>query len=82
MTPQRSSAAIRAGRTDDACFTLLLAIVSIAATLAELIQLEGILGAFLAGLVVYAAVRSSPAYGAPGAGGIRSPPWKPWIVHS
>jgi Kef-type K+ transport system membrane component KefB len=50
----------RFGRTDDACFTLLLVIVSIAATLAELIQLEGILGAFLAGLAVNAAVRSSP----------------------
>jgi Kef-type K+ transport system membrane component KefB len=51
----------RFGRTDDACFALLLVIVSIAATLAEVIQLEGILGAFLAGLAVNAAVRSSPA---------------------
>jgi Kef-type K+ transport system membrane component KefB len=51
----------RFGRTDDACFTLLLVIVSIAATLAEVIQLEGILGAFLAGLAVNAAVRASPA---------------------
>jgi Kef-type K+ transport system membrane component KefB len=51
----------RFGRTDDAGFTLLLVIVSIAAALAELIQLEGILGAFLAGLAVNAAVRSSMA---------------------
>jgi Kef-type K+ transport system membrane component KefB len=51
----------RFGRTDDAGFALLLVIVSIAATLAEVIQLEGILGAFLAGLAVNAAVRSSPA---------------------
>jgi Kef-type K+ transport system membrane component KefB len=51
----------RYGRTDDAGFALLLVIVSIAAALAELIQLEGILGAFLAGLAVNAAVRSSPA---------------------
>ena len=51
----------RFGGTDDAAFTLLLVIVSIAATLAEVIQLEGILGAFLAGLAVNAAVRSSPA---------------------
>jgi Kef-type K+ transport system membrane component KefB len=51
----------RFGRTDDACFTLLLAIVAIAAALAEVIKLEGILGAFLAGLAVNAAVRASPA---------------------
>ena len=51
----------RFGQTDDAAFTLLLVIVSIAATLAEVIQLEGIMGAFLAGLAVNAAVRSSPA---------------------
>lgn len=51
----------RFGRTDDACFILLLVIVSIAATLAEVIKLEGILGAFLAGLAVNTAVRASPA---------------------
>jgi Kef-type K+ transport system membrane component KefB len=51
----------RFGQTDEAAFALLLVIVSIAAALAELIQLEGILGAFLAGLAVNAAVRSSPA---------------------
>lgn len=51
----------RFGQNDDAGFALLLVIVSIAAALAELIQLEGILGAFLAGLAVNAAVRSSPA---------------------
>jgi Kef-type K+ transport system membrane component KefB len=51
----------RFGRSDEACFTLLLAIVAIAATLAEVIRLEGILGAFLAGLAVNAAVRASPA---------------------
>ena len=51
----------RFGQTDDAAFTLLLVIVSIAATLAEVIRLEGIFGAFLAGLAVNAAVRSSPA---------------------
>jgi Kef-type K+ transport system membrane component KefB len=49
------------GRTDEACFALLLVIVSIAATLAEFIDLEGIVGAFLAGLAVNAAVRGSPA---------------------
>src|SRR5262249_50657699 len=49
------------GKPDEACFALLLVIVSIAATLAEFIQLEGIVGAFLAGLAVNAAVRGSPA---------------------
>ncbi len=49
------------GGSEEACFTLLLVITSICAVLAELIHMEGILGAFLAGLAVNAAVRSSPA---------------------
>jgi Kef-type K+ transport system membrane component KefB len=52
---------VRFGRTDDAGFMLLLAIVSSAAVLAEAINLEGILGAFVAGLAVNTAVRASPA---------------------
>jgi len=49
------------GRTDEASFTLMLAIVALGATFAEALQLEGILGAFLAGLAVNEAVRDTAA---------------------
>jgi Kef-type K+ transport system membrane component KefB len=49
------------GATDEASFTLMLAIVALGATFAEALQLEGILGAFLAGLAVNAAVRDTAA---------------------
>lgn len=49
------------GGTDEASFTLMLAIVAFGATFAEALQLEGILGAFLAGLAVNAAVRDTAA---------------------
>jgi len=51
----------RLGDSDDAIFALLLVVVAVAATLAEAIDLEGIIGAFLAGLAVNQAVRGSPA---------------------
>lgn len=51
----------RLSRSDEACFTLMLIIVSAGAALAEAIDLEGILGAFLAGLAVNEAVRDTPA---------------------
>lgn len=51
----------RLGRTDEASFTLMLVIVSLGATFAEALKLEGILGAFLAGLAVNAAVRGTAA---------------------
>jgi len=51
----------RLGGTDEASFTLMLVIVAVGATFAEALQLEGILGAFLAGLAVNAAVRDTPA---------------------
>jgi Kef-type K+ transport system membrane component KefB len=43
------------GRTDEASFTLMLAVVAPGATFAEALQFGGILGAFLAGLAVNAA---------------------------
>lgn len=46
---------------EDAYFILMLAIVAIAGLLAQLINLPGIVGAFLAGLAVNAAVRAKPA---------------------
>jgi Kef-type K+ transport system membrane component KefB len=49
------------GSTDEASFTLMLAIVALGATFAEALQLEGILGAFLAGLAVNEAVRDTAA---------------------
>nr|WP_272876810.1 cation:proton antiporter [Neoroseomonas terrae] len=49
------------GNSEQAGFTLLLVIVSVAAIAAEAIQLEGIIGAFLAGIAVNHAVRSSNA---------------------
>jgi Kef-type K+ transport system membrane component KefB len=51
----------RLGRTDEASFTLMLAIVALGATFAEALKLEGILGAFLAGLAVNEAVRDTAA---------------------
>ena len=47
----------RLGTTNDARSTPMLAVVAICAALVELIQLEGILGAFLAGLAINSAVR-------------------------
>ncbi len=49
----------RLGGTDEASFVLMLGIVAAGATLAELLQLEGILGAFLAGIAVNEAVRDT-----------------------
>lgn len=49
------------GGSDSASFTLMLLIVAFGASLAELLNLEGILGAFLAGLAVNEAVRNTPA---------------------
>lgn len=46
---------------ENACFILMLAIMAVAGLLAELIELPGIVGAFLAGLAVNAAVRDQPA---------------------
>ena len=49
------------GGTDEASFALMLGIVALGASLAEALQLEGILGAFLAGLAVNEAVRNTAA---------------------
>jgi Kef-type K+ transport system membrane component KefB len=49
------------GRSDEACFTLMMAIVALGSTFAEALELDGILGAFLAGLAVNEAVRGTPA---------------------
>jgi Kef-type K+ transport system membrane component KefB len=46
---------------EDAYFIVMLAIIAIAGLLAQLINLPGIVGAFLAGLAVNAAVRDKPA---------------------
>jgi len=46
---------------EDAYFILMLAIVAVAGLLAEIINLPGIVGAFLAGLAVNAAVKDKPA---------------------
>lgn len=51
----------RLGGSDELCFTLMLTIVAVAATAAELLKLEGIIGAFLAGLAVNEAVRGTAA---------------------
>jgi len=51
----------RLRQTDEACFLLMLTIVAAGSAFAEAIQLEGILGAFMAGLAVNAAVRDAPA---------------------
>jgi Kef-type K+ transport system membrane component KefB len=45
----------------DAYFVLMLAIVAVAGLLAQSINLPGIVGAFLAGLAVNAAVHDKPA---------------------
>lgn len=47
------------GNGEEACFALLLIVLCVAATAAEAIQLEGIIGAFLAGLAVNESVRAS-----------------------
>ncbi|MBR0648753.1 cation:proton antiporter [Roseomonas terrae] len=49
------------GNSEQASFTLLLIVVSVAAMTAEMIQLEGIIGAFLAGIAVNQAVKTSSA---------------------
>jgi Kef-type K+ transport system membrane component KefB len=49
------------GRTDEASFVLMLGIVGIGAALAAALHLEGILGAFLAGIAVNEAVRDTSA---------------------
>jgi Kef-type K+ transport system membrane component KefB len=46
---------------EDAYFVLMLAILAIAALIAQMINLPGIVGGFLAGLAVNAAVRDKPA---------------------
>lgn len=48
---------------EDAYFALMLLIMAVAAALAAVIQLPGIVGAFLAGLAVNAAVQNNPAKG-------------------
>ena len=49
------------GRTDEASFALMMGIVAVGAALAESLELEGILGAFLAGIAVNEAVRGTSA---------------------
>ncbi|WP_413993549.1 cation:proton antiporter [Labrys okinawensis] len=49
------------GEREEASFTLLLVVVCLAAIAAEAIQLEGIIGAFLAGMAVNEAVKASGA---------------------
>ncbi len=51
----------RLGSNEEARFAVLLVVVCIAATLAEAIELEGIIGAFLAGLAVNRTVRGTEA---------------------
>src|SRR5215470_7343793 len=46
---------------EEAHFLLMLAILAIAGTVADLINLPGIVGAFLAGLAVNGAVQDNPA---------------------
>lgn len=46
---------------EDVYFVVMLAILAVAAVLAEAVQLPGIVGAFLAGLAVNAAAREKPA---------------------
>ncbi|HEU0216279.1 MAG TPA: cation:proton antiporter [Stellaceae bacterium] len=52
---------IAMGDSEQASFTLLLVVVSAAAVAAEAIHLEGIIGAFLAGMAVNQAVKASGA---------------------
>ncbi|HEX2891102.1 cation:proton antiporter [Vineibacter terrae] len=51
----------RLGRTEEASFILMLIVVAGGATIAEVLHLEGILGAFLAGLAVNTVVRGTAA---------------------
>jgi Na+:H+ antiporter len=51
----------KAGNDENAFFVLMLVILAIAGVLAEAINLPGIVGAFLAGLAVNAAVQQKPA---------------------
>jgi len=51
----------RLGGNEEARFAVLLVVVCVAATLAEAIELEGIIGAFLAGLAVNRTVRGTEA---------------------
>ncbi len=59
-TPARAIAR-RLGDNEEARFIVLLVVVCLAATLAEAIDLEGIIGAFLAGLAVNRAVQGTAA---------------------
>jgi Kef-type K+ transport system membrane component KefB len=59
--PLARHAAAAFGDSEEVSFTLLLIVVSAAAIAAEAIQLEGIIGAFLAGMAVNQAVKSSSA---------------------
>jgi Kef-type K+ transport system membrane component KefB len=52
---------IKARDEEDASFVLMLLVMAVAAVLAALINLPGIVGAFLAGLAVNAAVHDQPA---------------------
>ena len=51
----------RVAAEEDAYFALMLLVMAVAAALAAVIQLPGIVGAFLAGLSVNAAVQNNPA---------------------
>ena len=53
----------RLEKDEDAYFILMLGIMAVAGLLAQLINLPGIVGAFLAGLAVNAAVKDKPAKG-------------------
>ena len=48
-------------KEEDACFIVMLSIMTVAGVLADVIQLPGIVGAFLAGLAVNASARDAPA---------------------
>ena len=61
VRPLARRAVLALGGGEQASFTLLLIVVSAAAVAAEAIQLEGIIGAFLAGMAVNEAVKSSGA---------------------
>jgi Kef-type K+ transport system membrane component KefB len=61
VRPLARRAVIALGGSEQASFTLLLIVVSAAAIAAEAIQLEGIIGAFLAGMAVNEAVKFSGA---------------------
>jgi Kef-type K+ transport system membrane component KefB len=59
--PWARRAVVALGDSEEGSFTLLLVVVCAAAIAAEAIQLEGIIGAFLAGMAVNQAVKSSGA---------------------